>query len=87
MNEQNFLYALLKGFTGLVADAPQELNKRLKVVMKRKWFVGFNDRGIGHGDFAVMVKFKGSNIIVVQCPCREIADHIVRTHNETTYSP
>lgn len=71
----------MQGFAGSIPDGyVKELRKRLKAVMKRKWVAGFHNRGMGRGDFAVMAKFNGRNIVVVKCPCREIADHIVQIH-------
>ena len=75
---------LMEGFTGSIDDYVKELGKRIKTVTKCKWFVGFRDRGLGHGDFAVMTKFKGKDILVVECSDREIADHICKVHNEAS---
>ena len=44
-----------------------------------RWAVGFNDRGHGHGDYAVLVD--GSQEIVVKAPSQEVAEHIVSVHN------
>jgi len=64
--------------------------------IKERWTVGFNDRGLGHGDFAVMVK--GEPSILAECKdvfesatpplgmCittgGEIAHYIVKLHNK-----
>jgi hypothetical protein len=77
------LEELMQGYAGSIPDGyVKELGNRIKSVMKRKWFVGFHDRGMGHGDFAVLARFKGRDIVVVKCPCREIADYICKLHED-----
>lgn len=44
-----------------------------------RWVVGFKDRGHGHGDFAVLVE--ETEELVVEAFSREVAEHIVSTHN------
>ena len=48
-------------------------------MMDTDWAVGFNDRGMGHGDYAVIVAGT-DNDVVVKCPSREVAEHIVAAH-------
>ena len=50
-----------------------------------EWQVGFRDRGIGRGDHAVICNWKGQKepTLIVECPCREIAEHIVNVHNQS----
>ena len=52
--------------------------KSVRALLGAKWSVGFKDRGLGHGDFAVLTKI---GELVVECPNKEIANHIVRLHN------
>ena len=47
---------------------------------KTKWTIGFKDRGLGHGDFAVMASAQD---VVVECPSREVANHIIELHNKS----
>jgi hypothetical protein len=42
------------------------------------WAVGFKDRGLGHGDFAVLTK---DGTLIAECPTKEIAEYIVSIHN------
>lgn len=72
----------MEGFVGTIDEYAKEVTRRIKTVTERKWFVGFRDRGMGRGDFAVLAKFNGKEILVVECPCREVADHICKVHNE-----
>lgn len=58
-----------------------ELHNRLNRLLKYRWFIGFNDRGQGHGDYAVMVRCNHRNIVVSECASEEIAEHIVLNHN------
>ncbi len=55
-----------------------EIDKLINETMKQKWSVGFNDQGMGYGDYAVLM----GDVVIVKCPYQEIADHIVRLHNE-----
>lgn len=74
---------VMKDFSGSLNDYVKELGRRLKTVIKRKWFVGVNDRGMGRVDFAVLAKFKGQRIVIIECSCREIANHICLWHNKS----
>ena len=76
------IHELMEGFVGTIDEYAKEATRRIKTVTKQDWFVGLRDRGMGRGDFAVMTKFNGKDILVVECPCREIADHIVNIHNQ-----
>ena len=49
----------------------------LEALLTVKWEVGFKDRGMGHGDFAVIA----GDLVIVECPAKEIADHIAEAHN------
>jgi hypothetical protein len=46
--------------------------------LHKKWTLGFKDRGLGHGDYAVVTV---KNALVVECPNKEIAEHIIEIHN------
>ena len=54
-----------------------EIEKLIAETIQQEWTVGFNDRGMGAGDYAVIL----GNTIIVKCPYLEIAEHIVATHN------
>lgn len=51
----------------------------LDELMEQDWAIGFNDRGLGHGDYAVILTDKESEV-VVKCPSREVAEHILAGH-------
>jgi hypothetical protein len=42
--------------------------------------LGFKDRGMGHGDFAVLTN---KSKLVAKCFSKEIAEHIIELHNKT----
>ena len=48
-----------------------------KEMIEAPWSLGFKNRGYGYGDFAVMV----DEILVVECPSKEVAEHIIELHN------
>ena len=58
----------------------KEYDRLLVVIKKNRWRLGFKDRGLGHGDWAVIVKVSRKDIVVVECPCRAIAEHIIESH-------
>lgn len=45
-------------------------------VASQNWFLGYRDRGHGHGDYAVL----SDGGIVVECLDRETAEHIILAH-------
>jgi len=62
-------------------------------ILHSEWFLGFHDRGLGHGDFAVVTE---ENMPIVKCgdtlqstlsgkPAittgKELAEHIIELHN------
>jgi len=47
-------------------------------LLKTKWVLAFRDRGLGHGDYAIMTP---NQDLVVECPSKEVANHIVELHN------
>jgi hypothetical protein len=52
--------------------------------MDKPWGLGFNDRGHGHGDYAVVVTTghaAATSEVVVKCDSRELAEYIVHLHN------
>lgn len=49
-----------------------------KEMIELPWSLGFKDRGLGHGDYAIMI----DNTLVAECPSREVAEHIIKLHNE-----
>lgn len=48
-------------------------------MIKLPWSLGFKDRGHGHWDFAIMV----DEVLIIECPSQEIAEHIIKLHNKT----
>ena len=68
---------LMEGYKGLVVEAGEELAKRTKQLLESDWEVGFRDRGMGHGDYAVLGKYKGKSIVVCECPSLQVAQYIV----------
>lgn len=55
------------------------IGELVEEVLQNKWAVGFRDRGMGHGDYAVIEK--DTEVVIVKCPYLEIAEHIAATHN------
>ena len=47
-------------------------------LLEGKWSLGVKDRGLGRCDYAVLI---GASI-VVECPDREVAEHLIKLHNE-----
>lgn len=66
-----------------VQKAIAEIEFKQGPALTCEWSVGFHDRGHGHGDFAVICDWEEGEwpIVIVRCPTKEIADHIVETHN------
>lgn len=60
---------------------PEIINNKVLEQLLVRWEVGFNDRGMGHGDFAVITE---DGLRIVECPNKEFAEHIVELHNRTT---
>lgn len=48
--------------------------------LKIKWSLGFKDRGMGHGNFAVLTD---KSELVAKCFSKETAEHIIELHNKT----
>ena len=48
-------------------------------MLTSKWAVGFHDRGLGHGDFGVIVE--QTDEVLVPKISRELAEHLVEAHN------
>jgi hypothetical protein len=46
---------------------------------KKKWALGFNDRGLGHGDFGIIID--GTSEVVVAPLDSIYARHIISLHN------
>ncbi len=57
----------------------EKIKTQEKRILKRKWALGFRDRGLGHGDFAIVLA--RSNELVLECPNRRIAEYLVKIHN------
>jgi len=54
-------------------------DRRIKKLLNSEWIVGFQDRGMGHGNFGIITKKKG--LLITQEIPKEIAEHIVEIHN------
>lgn len=67
---------LMQDFKGTIVDYSNELVKRTKAVLEGSWEVGFRDRGMGHGDYAVIGKFRNSTILICECPSLQVAQFI-----------
>ena len=59
-------------------------------IITSKWAIGFHDRGLGHGDYGVIVAQTEEEIERCDAPTlvlpklsRELAEHIVEAHNKT----
>ena len=63
-------------------DTLEWYDNQQKEVLLPDWALAFRDRGMGHGDFGVVVKDKDDKL-VLECPSREVAEHIVEIHNAT----
>lgn len=62
----------------------QELLEAQQQIIKSRWAIGYRDRGLGHGDYAVVVEDDGKAPakVVVECDSKLIAEHIIEIHNE-----
>jgi hypothetical protein len=60
----------------------KEYDRITKAMKRNKWLLGYKDRGNGNGDYAITVKIQGKVILVVECPCRDIAEHVIKLHNQ-----
>ena len=57
----------------------KEYDEKQNRLLSAKWAIGFKDRGHGHGDYGVITENKE---LIVECPGREIAEHIIKVHNK-----
>lgn len=66
----------------LLEHALKEHEEKLKRQLFCRWTLGFKDRGMGHGDWAVVTTGEvGKLEVIVECPNKEIAEHIIELHN------
>lgn len=49
-------------------------------MIESEWALGFNDRGMGHGDYGIIVK--DTEKLVIGTIDRELAEHIINLHNK-----
>jgi hypothetical protein len=49
-------------------------------MLKLRWKLGYKDRGMGRGDFAILTQ--DTEELVVECPCREVAEHLIGLQNQ-----
>ena len=47
-------------------------------LMKKLWVLGWNDRGLGHGDYGLMVD---GEVFLGPIANYDLAEHIIRLHN------
>tara|TARA_Y100001951_G_scaffold33199_2_gene26187 strand:- start:46108 stop:46476 length:369 start_codon:yes stop_codon:yes gene_type:complete len=63
--------------------------KRLRFLQEKacslEWRLGVNERGMGRKSYAVVVVMVNApdTYIVVEAPCYEIADEIIKSHNKS----
>ena len=63
-----------------MSEQSEQMKVASDALLASTWLVGYKDRGHGHGDFAVITQ---SGTLVVECVDRELANHIVTTHNNS----
>lgn len=44
----------------------------------KPWTLGWRDRGLGHGDYGIMV---GGKLMIGDLACGDLAEHIIDLHN------
>lgn len=49
-------------------------------ILKTKWALASRNRGIGREDFAIITPDQD---LVIECPSKEVADHIIELHNKS----
>jgi hypothetical protein len=54
-------------------------------IIQSEWVLAYQDRGMGHGDYGVMVDentgIPKNFTFVCSCQSRDIAEHIIQLHN------
>jgi hypothetical protein len=58
----------------------EEIAAEISKVLTLEWKVGFHDRGLGRGDYAVIA---AEDLVVVECPDHNFAQHICEVHNKS----
>ena len=61
-------------------DLDDLVKKKEEEKLSAKWALGFHDRGLGHGDFAIIKE--GSNDLIFGPLDRSIAEHVIDAHNK-----
>lgn len=56
-----------------------KIQAKEKRILRCKWAIGFRDRGLGHGDYGIVLA--RSNELVLECPNRAMAEHLIEVHN------
>jgi hypothetical protein len=68
-------------------DSWEKLDKLIEAQIKdwlnEEWAVGFKDRGMGHGDYAVVLKSDNTIIIAESGNSPHVAEYLVKLHNES----
>jgi len=59
--------------------------KKYLLQLEKKWALGWKDRGLGHGDWAVIIEdaVETAEHLVVECKTKELAEHIINLHNQS----
>lgn len=75
---------LFDGLHGLPYDEYlSELGKRTAAAKTERWFVGGQDMGLGHFNYAVMMRYNHRQVLLFEVPGLEIATMVVEAHNAT----
>ncbi len=83
---QNFHMAIHERLKGMVigkgkGKTVEEIDKITQEFLSGEWAVGENERGMGRSNYAAL--HKATNVVMVECPCWDVAEHIVKIHNES----
>ena len=67
-------------------EVAEKIDQLVQESMTLEWSVGFHDRGMGRGDFGVIVK--STEALLFECgPLKNLADHLVKVHNDSLLKP
>ena len=72
------IHEKLKGLL-INKDLNDAMGALIEEALQSEWAIGFHDRGMGRGDYAVIEK--DTEVVIIKCPYREIAEHITSIHN------
>lgn len=66
----------------IALDDPKALGvceEVIRGILTAKWALGFRDRGLGHGDYGVIIEASGE--LLLPDVTRDVAQHIIDLHN------